>query len=168
MNKNTYMVINGERVEFTKAQLKQLGVEASPKYGQDYYFVMPVLSSDETTLEYKVGIGTGISSQTDMTHYLIRNYFLSKEEASRFASALNTELALRNFADIHNASFFNWNESVEKWYIRYDCLEDILKPDWTCFTRTGGNIYFSSRAVVEAAIKEIGEDKIKEYLTYDY
>lgn len=156
-----YVVINGKRVDFTEEQLKQLGIEIEPvkeerwraEYGGEYWYVSD-FGAVYVTNERKMC--------DDNYHYDSYNYFKTKEAAEKYARVLDTELRLRGFAEAHNT------EEPERWYIEYNCHADELRIFWTYYRIFGRSIYFASRDIVEQAIAEIGEDKIKEYFTYEW
>lgn len=104
----------------------------------------------------------------DNFRYDTHNYFQTEEEARRYASVLETERQLKKFADEHN-DVIDWtNINQEKYYLCYsysDYRATIADRHWTKESRT---IYFSSEKIAKQVIDEIGIDKIKEYLTYEW
>ena len=108
-------------------------------------------------------------SRFDDFHYDTHNYFHTEEEAQKYANVLETERQLKKFADGHNDNKIDWaNINQEKWYLYYNykCYQaDIANYNLTKQPRV---IYFSSGEIARQAIDTIGEDKIKEYLTYEW
>lgn len=108
------------------------------------------------------------SRDIDSFYYDTHNYFQTKEEARKYAKVLETERQLRRFADEYN-EVINWsNIEQEKYYVCYSCSDHkviIANRQWTKDSRS---IYFSSEKIAKQAIDEIGTDKIKEYLTYEW
>lgn len=103
----------------------------------------------------------------DNFRYDTHNYFKSEEEAQGYAKVLETERQLKKFADEHNDKIDWDNINQEKWYLYYNyrgCKIGISNHYWTKQPRV---IYFSSAKIAKQAIDEIGEEKIKEYLTYE-
>ena len=104
----------------------------------------------------------------DNFHYDTHNYFKSEEEARRYASILETERQLKKFADEHNNKIDWDNINQEKWRLYYNystCKVGTSSHYWTKESRA---IYFSSKEIAQQAIDEIGEEKIKNYLTYEW
>lgn len=104
----------------------------------------------------------------DSFRYDTHNYFKSEEEARRYAKVLETERQLKKFADEHNGEISWSNNSSAKRYLFYDYSTQSIctRSVWTL--KEPRVIYFSSKEIAEQAIDTIGEDKIKEYLTYEW
>lgn len=105
---------------------------------------------------------------SDSFRYDTHNYFQTEEEAQRYAKVLETERQLKKFADEHNSEIDWTNINQEKYHLYYNyrgCKVGISNHYWTKESRV---IYFSSEEIAEQAIDEIGKDKIKEYLTYEW
>lgn len=104
----------------------------------------------------------------DSFRYDTHNQFQTIDESRRYAKVLETERQLKKFADEHN-DVIDWtNIEQEKYYLSYsysDYKVIIANRHWTKDSRT---IYFSSEKIAKQAINTIGEDKIKEYLTYEW
>lgn len=104
----------------------------------------------------------------DSFRYDTHNHFETKTEAQKYANVLKTERQLKRFADEHNDAIDWTNIEQEKYYLSYsysDYKVIIANRHWTKDSRT---IYFSSEKIAKQAINKIGEDKIKEYLTYEW
>lgn len=104
----------------------------------------------------------------DSFRYDTHNHFETKTEAQKYANVLETERQLKRFADEHNDKI-DWsdNDSV-KHYLCYNYIEQSIYIDVAWARRYPRVIYFSSKEIAQQAIKTIGEDKIKEYLTYEW
>lgn len=104
----------------------------------------------------------------DNFRYDTHNYFQTEDEAQKYAKVLEVERQLMKFADEHN-DVIDWtNINQEKYYLCYSYSDHrviIADRHWTKDSRT---IYFSSEKIAKQAIDEIGTDKIKEYLTYEW
>ena len=108
--------------------------------------------------------------ESDDFRYDTHNYFKSENdaEAQRYAKVLETERQLKRFADEHNGKI-DWidinrkNCSLCYNYIR--CEVVIIR---SCMIKDARVIYFSSEEIARQALDEIGEEKIKEYLTYEW
>lgn len=158
-----YIVINGKKVELTEEQLKQLGIEL-PKNkrwradaGEIYYFVSSWGSICDANDYYH---------NYDAFRYYSHNYFQTREEADKYARVLETEMLLRKYADEHNEEL-TWNSLDNPvWNIYYQ-YDDIVIESWT-ISKFPHTIYFSSKKIARDALEEIGEERIKEYLNYEW
>lgn len=108
--------------------------------------------------------------ESDDFRYDTHNYFKSEndDEAQRYAKVLETERQLKKFADEHNDKIDWVNINQEKYYLCYsysDYRVTIADRHWTKEPRT---VYFSSEKIAKQAIDKIGEEKIKDYLTYEW
>lgn len=108
------------------------------------------------------------NSATDNYRYDTHNYFQTEEEARKYASVLETERQLRKFADVHN-DVIDWNDnSLIKRSLCYDYNTQSIWIPPVGTMKEPRVIYFSSAEIARQAIDEIGEEKIKEYLTYEW
>ena len=108
------------------------------------------------------------NSATDNYRYDTHNYFQTEEEARKYASVLETERQLRKFADKHNDKI-DWEDiDQDKWCLGYSYRALKTMTAVAMYTRGARTIYFSSQEIAKQAIDEIGIDKIKEYLTYEW
>lgn len=104
----------------------------------------------------------------DSFRYDTHNYFQTEEEAQRYAKVLETERQLKKFADEHN-DVIDWsNINQHKWNLCYYYSRYEVSPIRCCGIKEAKVIYFSSEEIAQQAIAEIGEEKIKEYLTYEW
>ncbi len=159
---DNYIVINGKRAELTKEQMEQLGIEVEGKKrwratnGGAYYFVNISNATLVETYDY------GKSSDF---RYHSHNYFKTREEAEAYARVLETEMLLKKYADEHNQRFH-----YKQYFIVYDGSRDgrcgIDSCDTMC--EEPRTIWFSSKEIAKNAINEIGSNRIKEYLTYEW
>lgn len=109
-----------------------------------------------------------IGCDADNFRYDTHNYFQIKEGAEKYAEVLETERQLKKFADEHNSEICWENFNQKKWYLIYDCRDDEVCMDYVQNSKEARVIYFLSDVIAEAAIKEISEDKIIEYLKYEW
>ena len=158
-----------DRISELEQQLASLKAEAEKEKKENKRW-----RADESCLYWFVQ-SNGISNCTyeyyrdiDNFCYDTHNYFQTEEEARRYAKVLETERQLKKFADEHN-DVIDWsNINQHKWCLYYNYKYyrlDIGNPCWSKDART---IFFSSKEIAEQAINEIGEEKIKEYLTYEW
>ncbi len=107
-------------------------------------------------------------SKCDDFHYDTHNYFQTEDEAQKYANVLETEQQLRKFADKHNDKI-DWEDiDQDKWCLGYSYRALKTMTAVAMYTRGARTIYFSSQEIAKQAIDEIGIDKIKEYLTYEW
>lgn len=108
-----------------------------------------------------------LNRDSDSFRYDTHNYFQTEDEAQKYASILETERQLKKFADEHNNKIDWDNINQEKWRLYYySCYKvGISSHYWAKESRA---IYFSSKEIAQQAIDEIGEEKIKNYLTYEW
>lgn len=130
--------------------------------------------ADESCLYWFVQ-NTGIPNCTyeyyrdiDNFRYDTHNYFKSEEEARRYAKVLETERQLRRFTNEHNGEIGWSNNNSAKRYLSYNYSTQSIctRSVWTL--KEPRVIYFSSKEIAQQAIDTIGEEKIKEYLTYEW
>lgn len=130
--------------------------------GGMYWFVLGAVQLDWRH-EYNKNI--------DIFNYDTHNYFQTEEEARRYAKVIETERQLKKFADEHNGKIdkIDWsdNDSV-KHYLCYNYIKQSIFIDSAWARRYPRVIYFSSKEIAQQAMTTIGEDKIKEYLTYEW
>lgn len=108
------------------------------------------------------------NSAIDNYRYDTHNYFQTEEKARKYASVLKTERQLKNFADEHNDKI-DWSDDKEfKYSLFYNCITNGTAIANVSALRDARLIYFSSEEIARQAIDEIGEEKIKEYLTYEW
>lgn len=159
-----YIVINGKKAELTEEQLKQLGIELPPENnrwratkGQKYYRV--------NTFNQISSLRECYCADDDWCYYS-HNYFKTKEDAEKYARVLETEMLLRKYADEHNEPM-PWDTS-KHWTILYNAIDYRIEIEsWVCFMMPQ-IVYFSSEKIARDALEEIGEERIKEYLTYEW
>ena len=160
-----YIVINGKRAELTEEQLKQLGIEL-PKNkrwradaGKIYYFVSSWGSICNANDYYH---------DFDNFRYYSHNYFKTEEEAEKYARVLETEMLLRKYADEHNGELTWCSQNNLVYNIYYDYEYDNVTIGSWIRSKFPHTVYFSSEEIVRDALEKIGEERIKEYLTYEW
>lgn len=116
----------------------------------------------------KVDVDFGADSSGDSFRYDTHNYFQTEEEAQKYANVLEIERQLKKFADEHN-DVIDWEDiDQDKWCLGYSYRALKTMTAVAMYTRGARTIYFSSQEIAKQAIDEIGTDKIKEYLTYEW
>lgn len=156
-----YIVINGKRVELTEEQMKQLGIEVKrnrrwrAEKGGRYWLV-----TDRGTIAWCNEDDSNIADNRYYSH----NYFQTNDEAYDYARVLETEMLLKTYADEHNEEFGDF-----KYYFFWSGTTDWARIDSvTSYAYRPRTIFFSSKEIIADAIKEIGADRIKEYLIYEW
>lgn len=163
MNNENYIVINGKKTELTEEELKRLKAEINkPKRwraeNEGWYWLV---GHNGNIVNYKEGF-----SSNSKFHYDTHNYFKTEREADEYAEILETKRQLMKFADRYNDPIDWGNIKEEKWYL---CITSRVKViPVCCVDKTTGIIYFSSKEIAEQAVKEIGGDRIREYLLYGW
>ena len=142
-----------------KTEIEKENKRWRSKDGDTYWLVG---SNGETTCSYEY------HRDTDNFRYDTHNYFQTEDEARKYAKVLEIERQLKKFADGHNDKSDWANINQEKWYLYYNYSCDKVGISSHYWTKESRAIYFSSKEIAEQAINEIGEDKIKEYLTYEW
>lgn len=95
--------------------------------------------------------------------YKVGNCFYSEDAAMFVAEKMKVIAELRRFADEYNDPIV-WNRETQKYEIicYYNSGEADIHISSTYYVRTS-NIYFSSKEIAQAAINEIGKDRILKY-----
>lgn len=154
-----YIVINGKRAELTKEQMKQLGIEVEEKKrwradGHTRYWFLDSQNRADTDMELR--------QMEDDFRYYSHNYFQTKEEAETYARALETEMLLKKYADEHNEKFNKCK------YRLYTDENSTISIGVVVGIYYGRIIWFSDCNIAQNAIEEISEERIREYLTYEW
>ena len=102
-------------------------------------------------------------SNTSEKRYAIGNCFKTKEEAEFALEKQKVIMELKRFALEHNEGEIDWNDSNQiKYFLSYQHDKNIIFIDSYYFIQIC-DIYFTSEEIAKAAIKEIGEERIKKY-----
>lgn len=156
-----YIVINGNKVELTNEQLNQLGigVEGNKRWRAlnkgGYWFVNADNLADVAQEGYDI---------YDDFRYYSHNYFSTREEVETHARILETEMLLKRYADEHNEKFGDYKCCIT-WLLKNNKYQIEFVSSYVHRPRI---IFFSSKEITQNAIKEIGEERIIEYLTYEW
>lgn len=122
------------------------------KYG-DTYFSLTELGT----------IMTVIWHNDDSDHNMLRfgNVFLTEKDAKFARERLKVIAELKMYAK--EFSDKEWmNQSMVKHYIIFDYEDHVINIGYVCFTKVS-DIYFESKEKAQAAIKWVGEDRVKKY-----
>ena len=159
--------VNDKRVqaEMTVKQLKELGlVEEQPtgyervKKGEMYYLV-DIYNNIMRVTEY--------NDQGDKQCYDTGNYFNDKVIAENNARADRLLRCLRQWQAQNDKaiSISDWkNNNILKYYIDYDCFNELFFVTYAIRYRCPNTIYFTSREKAKEAI-EVFKDELLWYFT---
>ena len=160
-----YIVINGKRAELTEEQLQQLGIKVSNNKrwrGNLYEKYYRVNTFNQ------VSSLRDVDSDDDTWLYDSHNYFKTREDANKYARVLETEMLLRKYADEHNDELTWCSQNNLVYNIYYDYEYDNVTIGSWIRSKFPHTVYFSSEEIVRDALEKIGEERIKEYLTYEW
>lgn len=129
-----------------------------PEYGENYYYL---------NIFGNICMNNWSDSPEDQMLYETNNFFRKKKEAEFASEKFNVINLLRRYANTHNEEIMWHDPNQNKYYI--ECFRSKNQKSYliisdTCFFEDVGNVYFSSKRIVEDAILEIGEDKILAYV----
>lgn len=126
-----------------------------PKKGEVFYTVY----ADGSIYEL-----TWLNNADRIKRYEIGNCFKTKNEAEFALEKLKVITELKRYACEYNEEKINWQSTDGKYnyYIKYDVRSHIVTYDFEKFFKRE-DIYFTSREIAKAAIKEIGEERLKKY-----
>lgn len=153
-------------VELTEEQEKQikeyLGIKDSkkwkPRLNEKYFFIDSYGDVKDEYTDHEQ------NAEWDDYRIFINNCFQTKEEAEFRLEQIKVYNELKNFADDNNEEIDWKNECQEKYYIYLSHNDNNFIIGDMVYGQDIGQIYFSSRGLVEQAIEKVGEDRIKKYL----
>ena len=122
-----------------------------PEENETYYYLYSYGNIEEDTWD---------NANEDRNRYALGNCFKTKEEAEFALERQKVIMELKRFALEHNEKEIDWSDGKPKWLIYSNRNHvgvkyvNLLKEN---------NIYFTSEKITQAAIKEIGEERIKKY-----
>lgn len=158
--KNT-ITLNMENLsEEEREQLTKLVEKANkmrkPENGEQYYTVYTYGGIDSC-------VWRGIKE--DEEKYSIGNCFKSKEEAEFAVEKAKVIAELKRFAEENNEREIDWNDwSQYKFSIFCVYLRDNdIQCQKSREHQYGNTVYFTSEKIAKAAVKKIGEDRLKKY-----
>lgn len=99
----------------------------------------------------------------DCSRYELGNCFKTREEAEFALEKLKVITELKRYALEHNEKEINWNDEDQDKFGLYFCHESKKILINTYNFSQHNFIYFTSKEIARAAIKEIGEDRLKKY-----
>lgn len=133
---------------------KQKNKVWKPEENETYYYSYSYGNIDEDTWD---------SANEDRNRYVLGNCFKTKEEAEFALEKQKVIMELKRFALEHNKEDIDWNDSKQrKYFLSYQHDKNIIFIDYYYYYQSC-SIYFTSEEITQAAIKEIGEERIKKY-----
>ena len=105
-----------------------------------------------------------MDSKTDNEYFNLRNCFKTKEEAEFELEKKKVIAELQNYADEYNDEMNWYDADSSKLTIFYNYNNNNLGIDDYCYNRHMNCIHFSSKNIAKAAIRAVGEDRIKKYI----
>ena len=161
-----YICINGKKAELTEEQMKALGIEL-PKTNPfervrqrtPFYFI-----TNKGKVEYGVEIGDFHCQGL----YDAANYCTDKSLMEQRALHETLNRLLWRYSMEHDGDKINWNNISDKWAIYYE--HDTKKHKVATWNTINyyGCIYFCTRKVAEAAIKEVIEPFMKAHPEFKF
>lgn len=125
-----------------------------PEKGEKYYYSYSDGFIKESTWD---------NVNVDKNRYAIGNCFKTKEEAEFALERQKVITELKRFALEHNEEDIDWNDSNQiKYFLSYQHDKNIIFIDSYYFIQIC-DIYFTSEEIAQAAIKEIGEERLRKY-----
>ena len=117
---------------------------------------------------YTVGSETFRNGSYDRECRLLCKAHLTPKRAELHARVLNTELDIKEWKRENDNVEFDWeDENQRKYYLMYNDERDDIAADWWSRLKLANTIYFSSRKKLEQCVKDVGEDRIIEYLKWE-
>lgn len=128
-----------------------------PSEGDDYYYI----DSTGSILHTQWDMINDIPTKVDLGRRDIGNIFKTKEEAEFEKERLKVLNQLKSLSDDDQ----EWYGVKSHYHIVYDLDCEMFRVWSSNFTKLPcSNIYFKSKESAEAAIKTIGEDRLKKYV----
>lgn len=105
----------------------------------------------------------------DDYRYNSGNYYLTKEDCEKAINVKNTEAELRNLAEeLNDGEEIDWeNDEQRKYQLYYYYYKKEISTNMSSYSKIQGTIYCLDKNFKDKAIERIGEDKLKEMLTYE-
>ena len=111
-----------------------------------------------------VGAVTWDNGTYDEWCYLIGNCFKTEEEAEEYKKQIEYTARYKNYIEDHSEPL-DWDIGFQwKYYAIVNCITGEIDIDESNKWKRQGAIYASSKEIIKAAIKEIGEDNFKKYV----
>ena len=147
---NTYLVVNGVKVQLTEEQKKCLGLPSENPFGYNedlcYYLV---------TTSGTVDMEGWNADPADRCFAANLNCFKTKEFAKQIALSQLLRRKLLKFGYDNNCTASDiWEDPVPHWCIYYDFKDKTFKVD-SLETCKYSDVYFSAKERAQQAIEEV-------------
>lgn len=125
--------------------------------GTSYFYV------DE---EGEISTDQWVDDGIDNYRYYTENCFRTEYEAKQHLKNIKTGIELRKLAEkLNKGEKVDWKDkNQEKRFLRYDYNAGIILQYYTCNFKTVKTIYCLSEKFKDEAIKQIGKERLKNYL----
>lgn len=118
--------------------------------GENYWCLDSCGEAIKNTDDYWIG---------DKWRYESGNYFKTKEEAEYYKESLIVYNKLKAYAEPEDAV---WDKYIGHWHVGWDAnKQDIYIESASIYKHA--ELYFPTKKAAQAAIKAVGEEKIKRY-----
>ena len=127
-----------------------------PKKDETYYYLYSYGNIEEDTWD---------NANEDRNRYALGNCFKTKEEAEFALERQKVIMELKRFALENNDKEIDWsNDDEQKYCLYFDHGRNrIMINNFYVSRFLSEQIYFTSDTIVQQAIKEIGEERLKKY-----
>lgn len=128
-----------------------------PEKGEMFYYLN----------SYNIAISeTWDASCSDAEHYNIYNCFKTREQAEQEAEKILIRRQLENIAKrLNKGQKIDWNnEDQNKYFICFNHWQNVIILEHGWKNKFCGVIYCLDKNFLDVAIKEIGEERLKNYL----
>lgn len=131
-----------------------------PEENEKYYYSYSYGSIEFDIFHNSNASGTYLHEE----RYAIGNCFKTKEEAEFALEKQKVIMELKRFALEHNEKDIDWHDSKRKYYLYFNHEQNCIMISYDCiYQYICEPIYFTSKKIAQAAIKEIGEERLKKY-----
>ena len=138
--------------------LKECGDRWKPKEDETYFYVASsgMIEQDEKRDGFII----------DDRRYNFYNCFPSREQAKLEAEKILVRRQLEDIARrLNRGERIDWdNDAQRKYFIRFNYWQDIIELDGSFRQQFQGVIYCLDKSFLDAAIQEIGQERLEKYL----
>ena len=138
--------------------LKECGDRWKPKDNEQYWYI-----TDYGTVNYTLFMS---KIQNDNMRFKNYNCFPTREEAEQELEKILIRRQLEDIARrLNRGRKIDWyNQEQDKYFIRFSYWEDRIRLETCWKTKPQGVIYCLDKKFLDVALKEIGEERLREYL----
>lgn len=161
MKKDTYLMVNGQKIELTDEQKKQLGIVEekscfeSVGNGEVYYCIFS---------DGKVGVAVDSQTLTNDNRYAVANYCTDEDIMHQRAMHETLNRLLWRYSMTHDGDKIDWeDEHTRKWYICCRSNPSHIGIDYIFVSKIDGVVFFNSKIIANLAIEEIIKPFMKEH-----